>query len=54
MRSPFLFPIYSREDSDVAYWICELLGAGVSLDSVDEDSIESGKRWNAVLTPSQV
>jgi hypothetical protein len=53
MRSPFLFPIYSREDSDVVYRICQLLRAGVSLDSADEDSIESGKRWNAVLTEAR-
>jgi hypothetical protein len=50
MRSPFVFASYSGKDFVVVNRICELMRAGVSLDSGDESSIEPGKRWHAALT----
>jgi hypothetical protein len=50
MRSRKLFASYSRKDRDIVSRLCDLLRVGGTRIFRDEDSIQAGKRWKAVLT----
>ena len=50
MRSRTLFASYSRKDREIVSGLCELLRVGGTRVFRDEDSIQPGKRWKAVLT----
>jgi len=50
MRSRQLFASYGRKDRDIVSRLCDLLRIGGTRVFRDEDSIQPGKRWKAVLT----
>jgi hypothetical protein len=50
MRSRKLFASYSRTDREVVSRLCDLLRVGGTHIFRDEDSIQPGTQWKAVLT----